>query len=483
MEMSPIRKGDGEPTVGEIIDFIQAECILPESRRPMELHPYQCDLVEAWNDPSTTCDVVLIAAGAAKTTTFASFITAHLFLTHEATVPVVAETIAQAWFTTAGKVKRFVELNPALGERAEILEGQGSRRGVYCPGMGGHMMPIASKPAGLQGLNPSVAALEEMSEHSVETFGALLNRCGKRSGLSKVCGITTPSFLPNNALLQVQRGIESGEPMPRVRLTAFVSDQKDHRDESGWPAANPGLPFGIPDIGAIRTDLAVLPEQQFRCYRLAQTPTGGLSCWLNSLDEEGEETGDGFEVWKRGASAYTLREDAPTWIGADVAKSRDHAAVVWGQFRDDGRLHVLAKVWTPTVEADIDLEEIGDHLKMLCQRYDAKAIWYDPSYFHNAPALARDGLPMVEVPPTEQRMAPLTGHAYQAIRRTRITHNDDEQLSLHVLAAKRRYCARGFTLEKRDYANKIDAAVALVLCHGAAHGLDDEYTDDSFRLK
>jgi len=139
-------------------------------------------------------------------------------------------------------------------------------------------------------------------------------------------------------------------------------------------------------------------------------------------------------------------------------------------------------VWTPTGDRDIDLEDIAGHLRMLCGKYDVKAVMFDPSYFYNAQMLVNEGLPMIDVPPTEQRMAPLTGHAYSEIRRTRVTHDDDEQLALHVLAAKRRYGPRGFTLEKRDFQNKIDAAVALVLCIGAATGIEDGYTDESFKI-
>lgn len=475
--LQPVRTGP--VTVGSVVDFIEDECILPESREPMVLHQYQQDLIEQWHDDSSKCEVAVIGAGNAKTTTLGAYITAHLFLTEEANVPVVAETVTQAVLTSWGKAKRFVELNPSLAMRAEILEGQGSRRGIYVPGMGSHCYPIASKPAGLQGINPSRAILEEMSEATTLTFGALMNRLGKRPD-SKLIGITTPSFTPDNALLQVQRAVQSGQPMPGVRLTEYISPQKDHRDESQWHYANPGLAPGVLDIGAIRTDLALLPEQQFRAYRLCQQPEGALSCWLNSLDEKGEETGDSYEVWMRGASAYTLREDAPTWVGVDVAKSRDHAAVVWGQFRDDGRLHVMCRVWTPTSEADIDLAEIADHLVWLAGKYDVREVWYDPSYFYNAAQLQRDGLPMIEVPPSEQRMAPIVGHAYQQIRRTRVTHNDDPQLTRHVLAAKRRYGSRGFTLDKIDFNNKIDACIALVLCIAAATQL--ALPDDAFRI-
>ena len=396
-------------------------------------------------------------------------------------MPCVATTVTQSVLTTWGRVKRFVELNPSLLARAEVLEGQGSRRGIYVPGMGSHCFPISDKPAGLQGLIPSIAALEEMSEADMFTFGALMNRMGKRPD-SKLIGISTPSFMPDNALLNVQRSFESGEPIANVVLTEHRSTQKDHRDESQWHLANPALAAGILDIGAIRTDLALLPEQQFRAYRLCQTPVGSESCWLNAVDDDGDEMGDSYDVWKRGESAYQFRDDAATWIGVDVAKSRDHAALVWGQFRDDGRLHAKAKVWTPTTEADIDLEEIADQLRYLAGRYDVKEISYDPSYFYNAPALERDGLPMVATPPTEARMAPLCGHAYQAIRRTRITHDGDEQFTRHVLAGKRRYCAHGFTIEKIQFASKCDAAIALVLMHGAASGLGDpDYTLDAFK--
>lgn len=479
VEMSPIHRG--AVGVGTYIDFIQARCILPETRELMVLHPYQLDLIEQWYADDTKAHLTVIGAGNAKTTTLGAYLTAHTFLEPEALVPIVAETVTQAVLTTWGRMKRFVELCPDLERRSEILEGQGSRRGIYVPGMGGHCFPIASKPAGLQGLIPSIAVLEETSEATMGTFGALMNRLGKRVG-SKLIGISTPSFTPNNALIQLQQRVQSGDPMPGVMLNEHISPQTDHRDESDWHLANPALAAGVLDIGAIRTDLAVLPEQQFRAYRLCQNPVGAASCWLNSIDDEGTETGDAYEVWMRGESAHAMREGLPVWIGVDVAKSRDHAAVVWGQFRDDGKLHVQCRVWTPTSEADIDLEAIADHLRMLCGRYSVQAIWFDPSYFYNAPLLQREGLPMVDVPPTEQRMAPIVGHAYQELRRTRISHNGDEQLTLHVLAAKRKYGPRGFTLEKRDYTNKIDAAVALCLCIGAATDFTDAYTDDSFRI-
>lgn len=459
---------------GRAIDFIRKNCILPESRQLMELHPYQRDLIQQWCDPATKAHVTVIGAGNAKTTTLAAFATACLFLTDEASIPVVADTVHQAWITTLGKIQRFVELNPELACRAAILEGQGSRQGVYVPYRDGRAFAVADRPAGLQGLNPGpVGVLEEMSEASIATFGALLNRLGKRPE-AKIVGISTPSFMEDNALLQVQRRAESGDAMPGVKLTQYVSPQTDHRDESSWPLANPGLRFNMPDIEALRTDLAILPEQRFRCYRLCQLPSGAESCWMNSQDDEGE-TGDGYETWLKLTSAHRFVPDARTWIGVDIAKSYDHAAVVRGQFRDDGRLHAKCKIWTPTATATIDLEEIAEHIREQCAMFDVQEVWYDPSYFYNAPGLTRE-FPeqMIAVAQTDQRMAPLVGHAYTSIRQGRVSHDEDEAFTRHMLAGKRKMCSRGYTIEKRHYANKCDAAVAFCLMHGAAFNLVDE---------
>lgn len=478
-------ESDGGSIAGRSIDFIQRYLVLPETRSPMVLHDYQRDLIEQWCDPDTKVHATVIGAGNAKTTTLAAFVTSMMYLTYEASIPVVAETVQQGTLTTWGKVKRFIELTDELEQRAEILEGQGSRRGIFIRRNASHCYTLADKPAGLQGINPGpIAVLEEMSEASIDTYSALVNRLGKRPN-SKVVGISTPSFLEDNALITLQRNVRSGEAMPGVVLTEFISDQKDHRDTDHWHLANPALRTDPPvlDYSALQTSLAVLPEQQFRCYRLCQNPTGSQSCWLNALDEKGEEVGDAYDVWMKCAVARTLRDQHITFVGVDMARSRDNAAVVWGQFQDDGRLHVKCRVWTPTRTGEIDQEDVAEHIRSLCIRYSVQAIWYDPAYFYNAGALAKDGLPMVEVVQTTARMAPIVGHAYEDIRRLRITHDGtDQTLTSHVMNARRHYCAQGFTLEKRTHHQKIDATIALVLCHAAANRVTTKHDYDNIRF-
>ncbi|MEM9040771.1 MAG: terminase TerL endonuclease subunit [Actinomycetota bacterium] len=450
----------------QTMEFIESFCILPETREPFELLPFQRDLIEEWTAPDVKVSATVIGAGAGKTSLLGAVCTAHLFLTDEAAVPVIADTVGQAWETTLGKIARYVELHEDLNARTTVLEGQGSRQGVYHPYRHGRAWAVADKPSRLYGLNPSLAVLEEMGVASIPTLAALTNRLGKRDG-ARLIGIGHPSFVEDNALLHLQRLADAGELPEGMTVRQYVSHQKDRTDESGWIDSNPGLPFGLPDIDAIRLDLA-LPEQEFRRVRLCQPPQGHAACWLNADDDD--ESADGYEVWKRAEIPHAFDEDAPTWLGVDVSKSFDHTAIVTAQFRPGDRLHVKAKIFTPTTDATIDLDEVGEYIRQQCNRYDVQAVWFDPACFHTAPVLAVD-LPMVEVTQSRQRMAPLVGRTYLALREGRITHDEDRPFTTHVLAAKRHYGSDnyGWTLEKeRRSGVKIDAAIALVLAHGAA---------------
>lgn len=452
---------------GKAMQFVEQYLILPNNRQKMVLHPYQRDLFESWSDPSAKLDITKIAAGNAKTTTLAAYCVAHLFMEEEAHVPVVAATVSQAQATTYGVAARFIELNPDLMGRADIKSGKGTA-GIFVGRTNAKMDCFADRPDGLQGLQPSIAVLEETSQASMETFSALSNRMGKKP-FSKLIGISTPSTVPDNALLTLERAVESGIEVPNLRWNAYQSDQKDHRDESQWSKANPALLTTPPvlDLEAIRTDLHTNPEQWFRAYRLCQWPVGGEACWLNSLsEEEGEdELGDAYEIWQRGASSWAFRKGSPMFVGVDFAISDDHAAVVYAQFRDDGRLHTKCRLFIPLPGKPIDPNEVGSFLHKLNQDYDVKGVFYDPSYFRNAPQLEEEGLPMVSVSPMASIMAPIVFQAYQEIRRQRVTHDADDAYTKSVMNGRKYYVAQGFTIQKQRgfHAHKIDAAVALCL--------------------
>jgi phage terminase large subunit-like protein len=77
--------------------------------------------------------------------------------------------------------------------------------------------------------------------------------------------------------------------------------------------------------------------------------------------------------------------------------------------------------------------------------------------------LTDEGIPMIEVPQSVERMVPACGHAFELIVSGRLVHDADPVLEDHVLSAVQREGERGWTLSKGRSKRKIDAAIALVL--------------------
>jgi phage terminase large subunit-like protein len=407
-----------------------------------------------------------IGRGNAKTTTLGAFLAAHLFMDEDADVPVVASTVTQAMKTTYGAALRLVELNPNLLAQVLVYTGMGAAK-VMVPAQNSVMYPVADKPDGLQGLDPSVAVLDEAAFASQETWDALFLAAGKRPE-SKCIGIGTPSFNPENAMLNIERAWRSGQTLPGFSFREWLApDGCDHRDERLWPLANPGLVTKPPilAIDALRTSLAISPEQAFRCYRLAQWPTAAAGGWLGD---------NGAELWDALEDAFEFVAGAEMWAAVDMSLRNDCSAVVAGQMRDDGRLHVKAKVWYPPEGGTVDPSEVMEHLRRLDRDFTLRSVFYDPRYFDlPAKLLLDEGLPILEFPQSLDRMTPAVMGCHEAVQRRELSHDGDDVFRRHVLNAVPRYSDRGFTLSKsKSDGGKIDAAVALVMCHRAAtmHG-------------
>ena len=461
--------------VGRFVQFIEQYLVIPKghgAREPMKLHPYQLELLEDWLDPAARAAMSKIGRGNAKTTTLAAVLVAHLFLEEDADVPVVASTLTQAEKTTYGAALRLVQLAPELAGRSLEFTGKGSQK-LEVPSMHSVIYPIADKPDGLQGLDPSIAVLDEAAFASQSTWDALVLAAGKRP-VSLAVGIGTPSDLPSNAMLNTERVLKAGQQVPGFRWRAWCApDGCDYRDEAVWPTANPGLITTPPILGidALRLNVATSPEWAFRCYRLAQWPTGRIEgAWL------GER---GAEAWKACASGHQLEHGARTWAGVDMALHGDCAALVLGQWRNDNRFHLTAQVWYPAT-GTIDVAEVLEAIRRACRDYNVQEIAYDPRFFElPSLALQDEGLPMVEFPQSIERLTPAVASLHAAIQRRTISHDDDPTFTAHILNAVPRYNDRGFTLSKQKSGSKIDAAVAAAMCHYLAAGQPGPGADES----
>jgi phage terminase large subunit-like protein len=147
-----------------------------------------------------------------------------------------------------------------------------------------------------------------------------------------------------------------------------------------------------------------------------------------------------------------------------VGLKRDSTAVVAVQRDENGLLRVMARFWLPTKDEPVDVTDVMEHIRELARAYDVKAVSYDPRFF-DVPAkmLTDEGLTMLEIPQSVERMTAVCGTLLETIKRAEIRHEGDSILTTHVLNAVPRYNEHGFTLQKSKSRGRIDGAVALAL--------------------
>ena len=136
----------------------------------------------------------------------------------------------------------------------------------------------------------------------------------------------------------------------------------------------------------------------------------------------------------------------------------------------------------------MDVTDVMAHLRQFASFYDVRAISFDPRFF-DVPAkmLSDEGLRMVEIPQSVERMTPIVGSLLELIKRGELRHDGDELLRTHILNAVPRFNERGFTLQKAKSRGRIDGAIALALAVDRALRSDrprrpSRYNDPNARL-
>jgi len=422
----------------------------------IRLAEYQKEWLREVYKPGIRSAVMSLPRGNGKST-FLAAVAVHALFDPDAggapQIPIIATTVGQATRSVYGVMVAMVESAPELKRRSIIYSGIGTTK-IYVPYNGGTAFPIANTIDGLQGLDPSLAVLDEVGFNDVEVYNAVQLASGKRPK-SLVIGIGTPGFDRTSALWHIRALVRSGAETPGLLYTEYSAPAGcDLLDEQAWLDANPAIAEGFLDIDSLRTAVALSTEAEFRIFRLGQWIDGVMS-WLGA---------DGRLVWESLEDKYDLVQGAPTYVGIDVGIKRDSTAVVAVQFREDGRLHAKNKLWVPTKDEPVDVTDVMHYIRQLSDNYDLKAVSFDPRFF-DVPAkmLFDEGIPMVEVPQSVERMTSIVGNAYQLVRSGGISHDGDVPFGEQVLNAVPRYNERGMTLQKSKSKGRIDAAVAMCL--------------------
>jgi phage terminase large subunit-like protein len=444
---------------GRAIKFIETYCRAPKGKghgTPMRLAGFQKEWLEASLAEGVDSSVLETPRGNGKSSLGGALGVWAVYDDDETgspQVPIVATTIGQAVRSCYGVAVSMVKAEPELLNRALIYTGIATPR-VTVPFNEGELFPIANEPDGLQGLDPSLGIFDEIGFQPVESWDALRMASGKRER-SLVAGLGTPGVDRENALYHLRKLVREGATLPGFVFREYAAPEGCAVDDrAAWRIANPALRAGFLRASALETDLGITPEAQFRIFRLGQW-VEGTDCWLGS---------DGRAVWEALTAPWDFIEGAPTWVGVDVGLKRDSTAVVALQKREDGRLHAVCKLWIPSIGEPVDVTEVMQYLRELADRYQVEAISYDPRFF-DVPAkmLMDEGLPVIEIPQSLERMTGAIGDAYTVIRGGQLTHDGDAAFASQIVAAMPRFNERGFTIAKGKSRGRIDAAVALAL--------------------
>ena len=368
-------------------------------------------------------------------------------------VPIIATTMGQAIRSCYGVAVSMIKAEPELLRRSLIYTGIGTSR-VVVPFNEGEMFPISNDPDGLQGLDPSLAIVDEIGFQPVESWDSLRMGAGKRTR-STIIGVGTPGFDHDNALYHVRKLIHEGVALPNLIFREYAApDGCSTGDRKAWRKANPAIASGFLRESALETDLGITPEGHFRLFRLGQH-VDGTDSWLGA---------SGRAVWDALEAPFDFVAGDPTWIGVDVGLKRDSTAVVAVQKDSEGHLHAVSRFWVPTEDEPVDVTDVMEHLRELARAYQVEAISFDPRFF-DVPAkmLQDEGLPLVEIPQSVERMTSVLGSLLELIKRGELRHDGDALLRQHILNAVPRFNERGFTLQKSKSRGRIDGAIALGL--------------------
>ena len=445
---------------GRYVRFIEKYCRSPKGvgwGKPLRLASWQKEEIEEWTADDVDAAVESFPRGNGKSVLEAAFGTAAGFMDDETgapQVPVVATTVGQAMRSVYDNMVSMVRHEPELADRSLIFTGIGSSR-IVIPSNEGVIFPVSNEEAGLQGLDPSTALVDEIGFQPISAWSAVRQAAGKRPR-SLVLGMGTPGVDVENALYAIRdRALSTG--IHRLYFREWAAEEGcDAADRVEWHRANPALVSGFLRLSALESDYDEWAGgARFRIFRLGQW-VEGYESWLGE---------DGYRVWRNALQPYELVPNVATWVGVDAAISRDTTAVVAVQVREDnGLLHAVAKFWEPTRDEPTDIADVMAYIRQLADTYKVGAVAYDPRFMDwPAKQLHDEGIPMVEIPQGPERMTGIIGDLYTLIRDGGLTHDDDRTFERHILDAQARQNERGFTLSKGKSRGHIDGAIALAL--------------------
>lgn len=264
----------------------------------------------------------------------------------------------------------------------------------------------------------------------------------------------------------------------------------DWRNEDTWLKANPGLPFGFPNIEGLRKAARTAENSPPARYQFQQF---NLNIWQAASRDPLFD----MSIWDAGIDPnFDLAdlEDLPCWLGVDLSRSGDLTAIVGAWRHNDGRFSVhpwfflpadgleekarreavpytrwrdeglLNVIDGPVIEPDV----IADAIIDICGTYKVQEVIFDPSLA--GPLMAKlidHGISVLQHTQTPKNMHGPICDLERVVNGRRIRHGAHPILRNHLesVVVKRATNAGELTTMHKGTAksNHVDGAIASAL--------------------
>jgi len=436
--------------------WIEQFCITPKGQgagQPMVLQPWQRDLIKsAFDTPRPRLGLWSIPRGNGKSSLSAAI---ALYALHGdgvmgASVVVVAKNEQQARIIF-NAAKRMTELNPLLAKRSYIYTER-----IDVPGSGSSLQVYAAEAGGLEGLDPSLALIDEIGEVDRRVFEVIMDASGKRPTSLTLC-IGTPSPHGTDSVMWGLRTSMLEDPTnPLTTFTEFAAPKDcELDDEAAWAQANPALgTFLFPD--ALRAGLPpVTREARFRRARLGQ--------WTEATEDQWMEPG----VWHTRSTGQGIPPNTPVVLAMDGSHRQDITALVAVSCEEVPHIDVVGFWANPGDPGwQVPILDVEEAALQAAKKWRVREFTADPFLWRRSlQVLGKQGLTVTEFPQTSVRMTPATVGLAQAASNGQVTHSGHRVLAEHVANARVVEDYRGTRLrkEKQHSDKKIDLAVAACM--------------------
>lgn len=232
-----------------------------------------------------------------------------------------------------------------------------------------------------------------------------------------------------------------------------IKDPQQLREQ--LPLCNPGIDDRR--LERLVRRAAQIPAPDFKRFHCGLWVEADVESWL------AEHPG----AWERCEADIEIPSGHAIAVGVDVGLNRDSMSVAFAS-RVDDRVVVRANIWRPERDRAVDIRLARLYISELADEFELVHVAYDPRYFaESAATLEDEGVAMLEIPQTAERMAPADAHLFSLVLAETVAHNGHALLAQHINAAVRRPTERGWYLSKNRTKRHMDAARATSMAVAA----------------